>query len=168
MRRATGCVPSSSAQAAMYQALWSSIEGAPFRGLPHDKSTLQPAEAPRELSRRCLVLQHLQRPDQRRLPDRAAVARKHPALDAAGAVAPSPPVQDSAVATCQPRLRYAASTASASANVSGSNTEHSFTDQKQHDSVDRCSDIVDHDAEPAWDPPLDPTDRPRLQNVEHP
>src|SRR5437868_8849406 len=94
MRRATGCVPSSSAHAAMYQALWSSIEGAPFRGLPHDKSTLQPAEAPRELSRRCLILQHLQRPDQRRLPDRVAVARKHPALDAAGAVAPCDPEID--------------------------------------------------------------------------
>src|SRR5438067_2959750 len=94
MRRATGCVPSSSAQAAMYQALRSSIEGAPFRGLPHDKSTLQSAEALRELSRLCLILQHLQRPDQRRLADCAAVAGKHPALDAAGAVAPRDPEID--------------------------------------------------------------------------
>src|SRR6476660_3013885 len=87
---------------------------------------------------------------------------------AVNAAATSPPVQDSAVATCQPRLRYAASTDSASANVSGSNTKYSFADQKQHDSVDRCSDIVDHDAEPARDAPLDPTDRTRRHDVEHP
>src|SRR5690348_3149502 len=87
---------------------------------------------------------------------------------AVNAAATSPPVQDSAVATRQPRLRHAASTASARSRVSGSNTENSFADQQQDDSVKRGHDIVEHHAEPAGDPPLDGPDRPGLQDVEQP
>src|ERR1700687_1200170 len=47
------------------------------------------------------------------------------------AAATSPPVQDSAVARCQPRVRQAVRTDSANASVSGSNTEHSLADQQQ-------------------------------------
>src|SRR5580693_1597800 len=87
---------------------------------------------------------------------------------AVSAAATRPPVQDSAVARCQPRLRQSASTASASAKVSGSNTENSLADQQEQDSVERRHDIVEHDAEPTGDAALDRSRRPGLGDVEQP
>src|SRR5438105_7846436 len=92
---------------------------------------------------------------------------EEPAI-AVSAAAMRPPVQDSAVATCQPRARQAASTASASDRVSGSNTENSFADQQDQHSVERRHNIVEHDPEAAGDTTLDGPDRPGLDNVEQP
>src|SRR5579864_7648065 len=68
---------------------------------------------------------------------------------AVNAATTSPPVQLSAVAICQPRRRQASSTAVASSMVSRSNTNHSFGDSDEDQSVKRGHDIVEHDAEPA-------------------
>src|SRR5579863_2566300 len=84
------------------------------------------------------------------------------------AAAISPPVQDSAVARCQPRPRQPSSTVAARARMSRSNTRRSLDRQQDQDSVDRRQQIVEHDAEAAADPPVGPGDRPRLQNVENP
>src|SRR5436853_3328713 len=92
---------------------------------------------------------------------------EEPAI-AVSAAAMRPPVQDSAVATCQPRARQAASTASASDRVSGSNTENSFADQQDQHRVERRHHIVEHDPEAAGDTTLDGPDRPGLGDIEQP
>src|SRR5438270_6624309 len=90
---------------------------------------------------------------------------------AVSAPATSPPVQDSAVASRQLRARQPSSTDCARARVSASNTECSTyrqQDRKHQNSVNRCQQIVEHDAEPAGDPTVGQAYRPRLPDVEDP
>src|SRR5258707_5141264 len=50
--------------------------------------------------------------------------------------------------------------------LSGSST--AIASSEQNDSVDRRHHIVEHDAEPSLDAPVDPADRPRLDDVKQP
>src|SRR5437763_4304791 len=91
IRRASGSAPSSSAQAAIYQALRSGIGGdsSERRGwiAVDDKCTVRAAEAPRSLDYARFVLEHLQGLDEGRLTDFGSIAGKNAAFDTAGAVA---------------------------------------------------------------------------------
>src|SRR5579863_2411173 len=85
---------------------------------------------------------------------------------AVSVAATRPPVQLSAVATRQPRARQESSTADANSTVSRSNTGYPFEDGDEDRSVNRGRDIVEHDAEPAFDVAVAPRDRKRLPDVE--
>src|SRR6516165_1085829 len=88
---------------------------------------------------------------------------------AVNAPATSPPVQDSAIATCQPRARQASRTDWARVRISASNTDYSAESQqdRQHQkSVDRSQEIVEHDAETTVYVTIRPAHRPRLPDIE--
>src|SRR5215469_9832055 len=69
---------------------------------------------------------------------------------AVSAAATRPPVQLSAVAIRQPLARHADNIAVARSTVSRSNTEHSFADRDDGNSVERSRNIVEHDAQSAF------------------
>src|SRR5689334_17440168 len=86
---------------------------------------------------------------------------------AVSAAATRPPVQDSAVAICQPRPRQASSTDPTMWRVLVSNTKCSGDDKQDAESVTCRQNVVEDNAETAMNTAICPPHGPRLPHVEY-